>query len=156
MYISIEKAKRILNLEPDYTVDDDLIEMMIEASEASVENEIHRPLQDLVGPENALPKPLQMAILKLVQHMYDNQGIVAYTSVNEIPYSFKFLFTPYINYSWSGVTNNDEIQELTTMVDGLNKATQSLANSVNQTLDMVEAVDTKANTISDKMVSVDE
>lgn len=77
--VSLEEAKRHLNLPLDEDFDDVLVEMYIAAAEEFVATRLNRPLQpwDEVDESIPLPVAVKQAILLMVGDFYANRESVA-------------------------------------------------------------------------------
>lgn len=90
MYISLEEAKKHLNIDPSFTDDDDYILKLIDVAEDAVEKNTDIALADQVEGGELAPSTYQ-AILLLIGNFYANREPVSYSTISEIPYAFKYL-----------------------------------------------------------------
>lgn len=101
-FITLPTAKKHLNIEPEFTDDDEYIESLIESAQIVVEKDICRPLRELVEETDAggtLPAPLRQAMLLLIGTYYASRENFAFgVAVNEIP-AYKHLIGLYRNYA---------------------------------------------------------
>lgn len=72
-YITLEEAKKHLNIDLDYTGDDQYIEDLILDVEEIVESEICKPISEIVSEKGAFPRALRRAMLLLVGSYYKNR-----------------------------------------------------------------------------------
>lgn len=70
VYISLEEAKSHLNVDAEYTGDDQYIGDLILDVEEIVESEICVPISEIVTESGAFPRPLRRAMLLLVGSYY--------------------------------------------------------------------------------------
>ena len=77
-YITLEEAKRHLNIEADFTDDDSYITTLIDAAEGKVAEDILRPLAELEDGQGATPAPLRQAILFQVGDFYASREDTVY------------------------------------------------------------------------------
>ncbi len=77
-YISLEEARKHLNIEPDFKDDDDYITELIESAELVVEKDICVPLAEIEAVEGRIPPPLKRAILLLVGSFYASRETEAF------------------------------------------------------------------------------
>lgn len=98
MYISVELAKKHLNINPSFTADDDYIAMIIEAAEQAVLATCNLQEEELLQDGGTIPSPIINATLLLIGDMYSNRQTTAFTTVNKIP-TFKFLLANFIKYN---------------------------------------------------------
>lgn len=97
MYISVEEAKKHLNINPSFTADDAYIAAIIEAAEQAVLSTCNLNIDELEG-NGTIPSPVIFATLLLIGDMYSNRQTNAFTTVNKIP-TFKFLLANFIKYN---------------------------------------------------------
>lgn len=95
--VTIENAKKHLNIDDTFTDDDKYISSLIDVAEVAVCNHLCVKSIDEVGGEK-VPPPIIHAILLMVANLYANREPISYTSVTEIPLSYKYLLNPYISY----------------------------------------------------------
>ena len=77
MYITLEEAKKQLNLEPEFTDDDDFIEtIVIPASEELIAEKLRKRPEDLAAIRDGkeIPTLLKQAMLLAVGLYYDNRS----------------------------------------------------------------------------------
>ena len=98
MYISVELAKKHLNINPSFTADDDYIALIIEAAEKAVLKTCNLNDIDELEGNGTIPSPVIFATLLLIGDMYSNRQTNAFTTVNKIP-TFKFLLANFIKYN---------------------------------------------------------
>lgn len=97
MYITLCEAKKHLLIDNSFNQDDEYILALIDVAEDAVAININVQLDSItVGGE--LPPAVKAAILLLVGNLYANREPVAYTSVNNVPYTFDYLISLYKNY----------------------------------------------------------
>lgn len=98
-YISLEQAKKHLNIEPEFTDDDQFILDLVEAATLVVEKDICRPLAELGVGEGQIPQPLQRAILLLVGTYYNTRETEVYgVLVNETK-AYRHIIGLYRNFA---------------------------------------------------------
>lgn len=97
-YLSLELAKRHLNIEQAFAADDELIEQYIATAELMVELDIHVELSSL-EVDGKLPAPLVQAMLLLVGTYYVARETIAFGVIKqEIP-AYDHLVSKYRNYA---------------------------------------------------------
>lgn len=97
--ITLELAKKHLNLEADYVEDDSYIQTLIEVAEQAVEVHVNEKLEDIAGKEGDIPKPLLQAMLLMVGNLYQNRETVSPMKVTALPYNYEYLINLYKNYN---------------------------------------------------------
>lgn len=103
MYVTLNHAKKHLNIDADYKDDDSYIISLLLAAESAVERHIDNKLSLYVDERGELEAPLRQAILLLVGNLYANREPVAYSSAVEVPISYNYLLDLYKNYSNSNL-----------------------------------------------------
>ena len=98
-YLSLDIAKRHLNIEPEYTDDDALIEQYIGTAELMVELDIHESLTSLEVEPGKIPAPLIQAMLLLVGTYYVARETIAFGVIKQELPAYDHLVSKYRNYS---------------------------------------------------------
>ena len=97
MYITVDEAKKQLNIDDSFRDDDNYISSLISVSEDAVAKHLDIALDDLVvGGE--LPPAIKHSLLLMVGNLYANREPVAYTSVAKVPYTLEYLIGLYKHY----------------------------------------------------------
>ena len=119
-YLDLNLIKKHLNMNADYTAEDDYLTMLGGAVEEVVGKHIDDDLPTLAKNNNdQLPLPLVQACLLLLGTYYSNRENVAYTNAVEVPMSYTYLLDLYRNYG--GSETNSLIEELSKKVNELIK-----------------------------------
>ena len=119
-YLTLDLIKKHLNMNADYTAEDDYLTMLAGAVEEVVGKHIDDDLNTLAkNNDDKLPLPLVQACLLLLATYYSNRENVAFTTTNEVPTSFTYLLDLYKNYG--GSETNSLIEELSNKVNELIK-----------------------------------
>ena len=98
MYIELDIAKKHLNLEPDFTDDDEYINGLIDVAEAAVRvhcNEDFDKLAEMNG--GCIPAPIIQAMLLMIGNMYQNREPLG-TRNQPLPFNYQYLIDLYRNY----------------------------------------------------------
>lgn len=91
-------AKKHLNIDDDFKDDDNYIISLIKVAEDAVQKNENIALEELLeGGE--LPPSVIHSILLLVGNLYNSREAATYSSVSEVPYSYKYLIN--LNRNWS-------------------------------------------------------
>ena len=99
MYITLELAKKHLNIEPDYHDDDQYIVGLIDAAEQAVRVHVNDDFETIAEKNGGcIPTPLFQAILLLVGQLYQNREIVGSKTV-ALPFNYQYLIDLYRNYN---------------------------------------------------------
>ena len=96
-YITLEDIHKQLRLEPDFTEDDELLNIYGDSAESFLEAHLNCALDDIAAENSGqLPTALKQALLMLVDYSYDNSGS---GKSEDIPSAFWILTNPYKVYS---------------------------------------------------------
>lgn len=106
-FVSLEQLRIQARLEPDDAALDATLQLYAAAAIKSIEAHTGRALYPsaealpLEPPENALvaTEDLQLAILMMVTHWFDNNAAASDSAVTEIPLGFRFLVDPHRWYN---------------------------------------------------------
>lgn len=108
-YITLNQLKSHLNIDSDFTADDNLLEMYGDVAEAVVQRHLCILLSELVDGGGVLPPPVQQAILFYAGNLYNTRESVSFgTAPQNIPFTYQYLLDLYKNYS---DTTSDEFIE---------------------------------------------
>ena len=98
MYVTLESAKKHLNLDDSFNDDDSYISLLIQAAEDAVSKHIDLPLVELEDSQWELPPAILHSVLLLIGNLYANREPVAYTTVIKVPYTLEYLLGLYKHY----------------------------------------------------------
>jgi len=102
-FVSISVIKSHLNIDAEYTGDDNYLCALEAAAENAVEIHIGRRLVDLVDSySGALPAALVHAILLLIGTWYMNRESIGSSSMKELPHCYDYLVEMFKSYSYYG------------------------------------------------------
>lgn len=108
-YITLNQLKSHLNIDSDFTADDNLLTMYGDVAEAVVQRHLCILLSELVDGGGVLPPPVQQAILFYAGNLYNARESVSFgTAPTNIPFTYEYLLNLYKNYS---DTTSDEFIE---------------------------------------------
>lgn len=97
MYISLEQAKKHLNIEDSFTLDDEYILGLIDAAEQAVRVHVNEDFGKLAENNGGcLPAPLEQAMLLMIGNFYQNREPLGNRA--ELPLSARYLIDLYRNY----------------------------------------------------------
>lgn len=96
--IPLELAKKHLNLDEDFTEDDEYILGLVGAAKGAVERALNASL-DRLAKENGgeVPMAIIQAILLMVGNWYQNREITG-SKTAALPYNFEYLINLYKHY----------------------------------------------------------
>lgn len=98
MYITLEDAKRQLNIDESFDLDNIYIAQLIDVAESVVCMDCGIELSGFTDSDGCLQAPLRHAILLLVSNYYANREPVAFASSSEVPLTYRHLISLYRNY----------------------------------------------------------
>lgn len=97
-YLELDKLKKHLNVDWDFTDDDEYIESLGDVAEAMLAKDLDISLEELISAEGDMPKPVLHAMMLIVGNLYANRESIAFASAVEVPQTYKFLIDYYRNY----------------------------------------------------------
>jgi hypothetical protein len=96
-YLTIEEIHKQLRLDPEFTEDDEILNIYGDAAESFLEAHLNCSLDDIAAENSGqLPTALKQALLMLVDYSYDSSGS---GDVKDIPQPFWILVNPWKVYS---------------------------------------------------------
>ena len=99
MYISLDLAKKHLNIDPELTEDDEYILGLIDAAEQAVRVHVNEDFEILAEKNGGcIPAPILQAILLQIGAMYQNREIVGHKT-EQLPYGYEYLVRLYQNWN---------------------------------------------------------
>ncbi len=99
MYITLNQAKAHLLVDEDFTGDDVYITNLITVAQDSIAQHLDIALDELEDGNGQLPPSIVHAMLLMIGNLYANREPVSYSSVAEVPYTYKYLIGLYKHYS---------------------------------------------------------
>lgn len=98
MYIDLDYAKKHLNIEPDFTEDDEYILGLIDMAEKAVRVHVNEDFDTLAEKNGGcFPTPLLQAMLLMIGNMYQNREPIG-TKEKPLPFNYQYLIDLYRNY----------------------------------------------------------
>lgn len=98
MFLDLYVIKKHLNIDEDFTDDDNYIIGLSEVAEQIVQKHIDCKFDDIVEEDGSLPMPLLQAMLLMIGNLYQNRESVSYANAIEIPFAYDYLLSLYKNY----------------------------------------------------------
>jgi uncharacterized phage protein (predicted DNA packaging) len=99
MYIQLDEAKKHLNIEDDFTEDDEYIMSLISVAESAVRVHINDDFETIAEKNGgSLPAPILQAALLMIGNLYQNREILG-TKLQALPYNYQYLIDLYKNYN---------------------------------------------------------
>lgn len=109
--ITLDEAKKHLNIESYYLDDDGYINSLIQVSFLAIKNKCNNKtwtdesyvvdylsFADITVTGSTVPLAIKHAVLIMIGGLYANREPVSFASPTTIPYTIDYLITPYINY----------------------------------------------------------
>lgn len=115
MFLTLQEIKKHLNIDEGFTEDDDYLNYLYEVCIDAIQKHIDRTLdevcetvehtviedgQEVTTTEVVLPSPLKHSLLLLIGDLYANRESQSFSSVTELPLSYKYLLNLYTKYSF--------------------------------------------------------
>ena len=98
MYITLDLAKKHLNVESSFTEDDEYILGLCSVAENAVEVHCNRSLEEIaVRNGGCLPAALIQAMLLMIGDLYREREPLG--KMYSLPLSYEYLISLYINYN---------------------------------------------------------
>jgi len=98
MFIPLDLAKQHLNVEPDFTDDDEYILGLIDVAEQAVRVHVNEDFDKLAENNGGcLPAPLVQSALLMIGNLYQNRETVG-IKTQKLPYNYEYLIDLYKNY----------------------------------------------------------
>jgi hypothetical protein len=110
-WLTLDKIKQQLRIEPDFTMEDSLLTSYGEAAEETLLNYLNRQYQDVIDTWGQVPLPLVQASLMLVDVSYQYRSPISVTNISVVPYTFDILVKPYMRLA--SVEDNGDVQTVT-------------------------------------------
>lgn len=99
MYIQLDLAKKHLNIEEDFTDDDEYILSLIEVAESAVRVHVNEDFASIAEKNGGcLPPPILQAVLLMIGNMYQNREPIG-TKNQALPFNYQYLIDLYRNYN---------------------------------------------------------
>jgi uncharacterized phage protein (predicted DNA packaging) len=97
-YTSVELLKKHLNIDFLESDESDYLGLLLDASESRVEKEIKQPLSTFEDENGKLDPALVIVILLQSATIYANREAVAYSNLEQVPFTLRHFIQPYIQY----------------------------------------------------------
>lgn len=97
-YVSLQYLKKQLNIDTEFTADDDYINLLESAAEEVVSRYIDYPLSQYEDAQGQLPQALNHAIALWVATNYAIRESVSSSNLQQTPHSFELLMDLFRDY----------------------------------------------------------
>lgn len=101
-WLTLQRIKQQLRIEPDFTEEDEWLEDTGEVAEDAILEALNRSYSDLYDVYGHVPSPVRRASLLLVDSLYQFRGKDAIQTLQSTP-TFAFLLKPYVK-----LTSNEQ------------------------------------------------
>lgn len=98
LYISLGEIKSHLNLDSDFTADDEYLDSLATAAEDVVSKYIDYPLSQLEDASGDIPRALKFAMLLWIGTIYNTRESVSSVNMSTVPHSLELLADLYRDY----------------------------------------------------------
>ena len=100
MYVSVQLLKKHLNIDDEFTDDDNYLSVLEEVAEKTVQRHICQLLSEIEDEEGHIPAPLCQAIMLYAGVLYNSRESVAFGgNPVDVPHTYEYLINLYKNYS---------------------------------------------------------
>ena len=100
MYATVELLKKHLNIDTEFTDDDQYLALLSQVAEKTVQRHVCCVLSEMEDEEGHIPTPLLQAILLYAGVLYNSRESVAFGgNPVDIPHTYEYLVNLYKNYS---------------------------------------------------------
>lgn len=98
MYLTLERIKKHLNIDSDFTGDDEYLLFLEDVAEKTVQRHIDDNLE-VIANGGELPSPLLQAMLLYIGNLYMSRESIKFSNVQDVPFSYDYLLSLYKNYN---------------------------------------------------------
>lgn len=96
-WLTLEQIKHQLRIEPDFTEEDDILELYGESAEETILQWCNRTFDDIIEKYESVPKPIVHASLLLVGTSYQHREPTTSQNISIVPYgNIDTLIKPYM------------------------------------------------------------
>ena len=123
IYVQLYQLKKHLNIDEQFTDDDEYLVQLTEVAQATVETHIDMPLEKLAKKHGGkLPSPVFHAILIMVGNLYASRESVSFAgSAVQIPFNYQYLIDLYRNYGDSHDDDRKKFEEIKNECRAINR-----------------------------------
>lgn len=96
-WLTLQQIKHQLRIEPDFTQEDDILELYGESAEETILQWCNRTFDDIIEKYESVPKPIVHASLLLVGTSYQHREPTTSQNISIVPYgNIDTLIKPYM------------------------------------------------------------
>lgn len=107
-WLTLEKIKQQLRIEPDFHDEDEILEDYGEIAEETLLNYLNRSYENVISVYGRIPAPLRLASLLLVDTSYQYRSPVSTQNMSLVPYTFDIMVKPYMRLANNDNENDNE------------------------------------------------
>lgn len=96
-YLNLDLVKKHLQVDEDYTEDDEYILALMDVAENSISQHLDIALDEL-AEDGELPSSITHAMYLMIGNLYANREPVYYGQIVKIPYTYEYLVGLYKHY----------------------------------------------------------
>lgn len=100
-YLTLDEIKKHLNIDSEFSSDDDYLTSLATAAEDVVSRYIDYPLSKLENEDGAIPTALKFAMLLWIGTIYNVRESVSSMNLSTVPHSLELLADLYRDYKLS-------------------------------------------------------
>lgn len=101
MYLKLYQIKKHLNIDADFTDDDEYLMDLASVAENAVQSHIDINLRELEDEDGTIPMPIIQSMLLMVGTLYSKRESIVFGSASEVPLAYDYLLGLYRNYNGS-------------------------------------------------------
>jgi len=106
-FLTLSQIKAQIRMEPDFTLEDNLLTTYGESAEDTVLNVCSTTYEQVIEEYGKVPMPLIQAALMLVDLSYQQRSPISQQNLYQVPYAFDFLVKPYMKLTTNYGNNNE-------------------------------------------------
>ena len=110
-WLTLERIKQQLRIEPDFHEEDDILEEYGESAEETILAYLNRSYEEVISIYGRVPSPVRHASLMLVDVSYQYRSPISPSNVSLVPYTFDILVKPYMRLAdkMETTSNNNNV-----------------------------------------------
>lgn len=113
MWLTLSQIKAQCRIEPDFTLEDELLMLYGNAAEETILELCNRTYADMVDTYGGIPNAIVQASLLLVDSSYTNRSPSSVQSLSLVPYAFDRLVKPYVRLEGTKDGDSSTYEEVT-------------------------------------------
>lgn len=127
-WLTLQQIKQQCRIEPDFTMEDDLLTGYGNSAESTILNHLNRTYYDLTEQYGEVPQNIINASRMLVDVWYQHRSPIEALNMSIVPYTFDLLIKPYMkltggvggeDYQYVPIGSDAKIEFTADLTDGL-------------------------------------